>query len=115
MTTNDVHPGSAVLSRVDVAVVGVAAGQITSRRGQDAVTVGGDGGLRRHDLRPDGTARGSVALGDADVNTVIARVLSLQPRISAAFVVGLDAPAATAVQHGVAERGGPLVVTRSTS
>ena len=111
MTTNDVHPGSAVLSRVDVAVVGVAAAR--SHRAEVRTRSPWEAMEDYAAMICDRTALHAVRLplATADVNTVIARVLSLQPRISAAFVVGLDAPAATAVQHGVAERGGPLVVT----
>ncbi|WP_208722210.1 hypothetical protein [Rhodococcus qingshengii] len=111
MATNDVHPGSAVLSRVDVAVVGVAAAR--SHRAAVRTRSPWEAMEDYAAMICDRTALHAVRLplATADVNTVIARVLSLQPRISAAFVVGLDAPAATAVQHGVAERGGPLVVT----
>lgn len=112
MTNNDeVHTDREAFSRVEVAVVGVAAAG--SHRAATRTRSPWEAMEDYVAIICDRTALHAVRLplASADVNTVVARVLGLQPRISAAFVVGLDANAAAALKQGVAERGGPLVIT----
>ncbi|MDI9918799.1 hypothetical protein [Rhodococcus sp. IEGM 1379] len=108
---NEVHTGNKLFTGIDVAIVGVSASR--SHRAATRTRSPWEAMEDYAAMICDRTALHAVRLplATTDVNTVIARVLGLQPSISAAFVVGLDANAAEALQHGVAERGGPLVIT----
>ncbi|MGG7104734.1 hypothetical protein [Rhodococcus sp. 24CO] len=110
---NDVQSDNGLFIGVDVAVVGVSAAK--SHRAGARTRSPWEAMEDYVAMIADRTALHAVRLPltTADVNTVIARVLGLQPRISAAFVVGLDANAAVALHQGVAERGGPLVITET--
>ncbi len=52
-----------------------------------------------------------VPLPGGDVRTVSDRIVSMSPSASVVFVVGLDPLDSAAVQHRVADYGGPLVIT----